>query len=178
MRLLVVILSVLAFGVAGCRSSDVPHAKPTSAAPPGVNGIGTESLGKAFNLDGMSVTLTLPTIGGDALGPWLSVHVRTVSPYKDPTIGPEFSILCSGTSSKAAWHESSTYPNGATIAASGTLEGDVQLLVPGDRRSDAPVPACATPIAILAESARGKSRVQITLDPSLAAMLDARRVKA
>ena len=96
----------------------------------------------------VTVVVTRMTLGGDDLGPWLSVSVRAENRSGDSVTNPVLAIYCKGESEGGGWQADSTYSLGDELPSGSFAQGDVNLLLPKDGRTGEAVPACVLPATV------------------------------
>jgi hypothetical protein len=100
----------------------------------------------------LMVTLTNPTVGSDASGPWLTVAVHAENQSSAGAQPPTFELRCSGSTAGGSWLATSTFKQTEPIEAGASSEGSIDLALPGDDRSGAARQTCATPATIVASA--------------------------
>ena len=106
------------------------------------------AMGDTADVNGLAITVSNPVVGGDELGPWLTVNVRVENGTDAASSVPYLEIHCSGNDEGGGWQADSTLELGAGLPAGTFDEGTVNLLVPGDGRFGEQRPPCVMPAAI------------------------------
>lgn len=125
-RLIIALVPVV---LAACGGSDSPS---TSSTP------------------SVTVAVSSQAVGGDDLGAWLTATVAVTAGDVDGKVPTVIGIRCSGGDTIGEYQAQSTLELAAPVPAGTTVTGDLNLLVPGDTRTGAPVPTCTAPAVIVA----------------------------
>jgi len=183
-KLLAVLVAAAAVGlIGGCGGgSDDGQLKPadevqSSAQAKLLADVGQVKLGDAVKVaDGVTVTVTNPSVDGDDSGTWLVLDVRAENHSKEDVKLPAVGLRCgqifndwgsvSGGSYNMAWGD---------LPAGSFADGDLRILRPGDGRYGQPVSDCATPAELVVSKDEYLPNVSamIPLDDSLIAELNA-----
>ena len=95
---------------------------------------GAIAIGEVGELGDTKVTVSNPVVGGDELGPWLTVDVRAENPSDDVGVWFNFHITCAGSDDEGGWQVGSTFDQNTPLPAGSFDEGTMVLLLPGDAR--------------------------------------------
>jgi hypothetical protein len=154
-----VILAIAATVGAACSSSSSDESSTSSRSslrPAGEVSAEEEAteakdvaVGETVTLDkGVTVKVTNMSVGGDDLGPWLTVGVHAENKSGESTTNPEVAIHCKGEPEAGGWQADSTYSLGDELPAGSFAEGSINLLLPEDSRTGEPTPACDEPATV------------------------------
>lgn len=134
----------------------------TGAGAPGSVG----AIGSPVQLEGLAVTVESMTAGGDEGGPWVEVKIHSQNTTSTDVGFVDFAIFCDGNKDGGGWQAQSTYPQDSGVPAQSTVEGVLNLMIPGDTRiSGTARPACATPAYVVANN--GTAGVVWPIDDAL-----------
>ncbi|WZH53462.1 MAG: hypothetical protein PIR53_05545 [Nocardioides alkalitolerans] len=145
----------LTLALSACSGSDDADgdAAGTATSDPVAENAAEVSVGDEVVLpDGLSVTVTAMTVGGDTGGPWVSAEVVVENPTDVEGAVPTFGLVCAEGPAIGDYAAGSTVVIGDPLPAGETVTGTLNLLLPGDTRSGTQVPTCTAPAYVQAAS--------------------------
>jgi hypothetical protein len=146
------VVSVLAISACSSTSkSETPTVPPpTDTVRPNIAGGTPAEFGVPAAVGELKVTASVPAIGSDADGPWLTLTMHVDNSSPGVVQAPQFELRCSGSSAGGTWLEASTLKPGDPLPARSVMDGTVSLVTPGDDRLGQPRPSCAAPATVVA----------------------------
>jgi hypothetical protein len=143
------------------------------------------TLGETVTLDtGLTMKVTHMRIGGDNLGPWLTVAVRAENRSGQSTTNPQVAIYCKGEPEGGGYQADSTYSLSAELPTGSFAEGNVNLLLPKDSRTGVATPLCAEPATVRVNEFQSVTvgneqpkSFDYAIPPALVAQMNAKRTR-
>ncbi|WP_156391625.1 MULTISPECIES: DUF6461 domain-containing protein [unclassified Nocardioides] len=149
------LLAVVALGISGCGDADSSAGASEDTPDDAVSAYGVlisedesarTNLGEYADLgDGLRVRLDITDVGGDELGPWLTVTMRTDNQGADPQPVPRAELHCEQSDDPGMpWTDDDADSSGPEdrVLAGDSFERNAKLLLPGDSHMGGPIPEC------------------------------------